>query len=446
MIKEEIESIPSGLVSCIINDKEVTILKMSTESLTIRVLEKIEYIKLLKISFYKFKDYKYKEIEIKNFTINNEDKDEFYYTYDIFIDDKEYVENVKYIFRDYSKYVNLKVFGEENEFSKEMTGYPREKDYEFYEYYKTQKKEWIFNLNYKNFNMDVLNSIEMAITLDNDDLYEKYIDNDKESFKEYYFKKNFLENHMLFKKNIERLYIGNEFCHNLFPSINDLIKMLEKAKEESLNVTLCFTYIRECYIQKTKDIIEEVYDWCKINNYKIEIVINDWGMLKLLKSKENYFTLCLGNLLNKRKKDPRYIYKNGYEKNKELLSLNSLNNKKFREFLKDNNIERYEYESCNYKIAIPEGKHSLHFPFYMTNSSQYCPLYAMCTTMNRGNQKLVKSCPKYCRDYVFLYPKHLKMIGKYNSLFAFDDTLLKDKDILEYYINNNINRLVLNFL
>lgn len=446
MIKEEIESIPSGLVSCIINDKEVTILKMSTESLTIRVLEKIEYIKLLKISFYNFKDYKYKEIEIKNFTINNEDKDEFYYTYDIFIDDKDYVENVKYIFRDYSKYVNLKVFGEENEFSKEMTGYPREKDYEFYEYYNTQKKEWISNLNYKNFNMDVLNSIEMAITLDNDDLYEKYIDNDKESFKEYYFKKNFLENHMLFKKNIERLYIGNEFCHNLFPSINDLIKMLEKAKEESLNVTLCFTYIRECYIQKTKDIIEEVYDWCKINNFKIEIVINDWGMLKLLKSKENYFTLCLGNLLNKRKKDPRYIYKNGYEKNKELLSLNSLNNKKFREFLKDNNIERYEYESCNYKIAIPEGKHSLHFPFYMTNSSQYCPLYAMCTTMNRGNQKLVKSCPKYCREYVFLYPKHLKMIGKYNSLFAFDDTLLKDKDILEYYINNNINRLVLNFL
>ena len=327
-----------------------------------------------------------------------------------------------------------------------MTGYPSEKDYEFYEYYNTQKKEWISNLNYKNFNMDVLNSIEMAITLDNDDLYEKYIDNDKESFKEYYFKKNFLENHMLFKKNIERLYIGNEFCHNLFPSLDNLIKMLEKAKEESLNVTLCFTYIRECYIQKTKDIIEKVYNWCKINNFKIEIVVNDWGMLKLLKDKENYFTLCLGNLLNKRKKDPRYIYKNGYEKNKELLSLNSLNSKKFREFLKDNNIERYEYESCNYKIAIPEGKHSLHFPFYMTNSSQYCPLYAMCTTMNRGNQKLVKSCPKYCRDYVFLYPKHLKMIGKYNSLFAFDDTLLKDKEILEYYINNNINRLVLNFL
>ncbi len=71
------------------------------------------------------------------------------------------------------------------------------------------------------------------------------------------FKKNFLENHMLFNKNIERLYIENEFCHNLFPCIDNLIKMLEKAKEELLNITLCFTYIRECYIQKTKDIIKK---------------------------------------------------------------------------------------------------------------------------------------------------------------------------------------------
>lgn len=446
MIKEEIENIPSGLVSCSVNNKECTILKISTEDLIVRVLEEIESINTLKIAFYKFKEYKYEEINIKNFVIKDKEKEEFYFTYNIFIEDKTYIENVKYIFRDYSRYVNLKVFGEENEFSRKMVNYPNEEDYEFYEYYNTQKKEWISNLNYKNFNMNVLNSIEMAITLDNDDLYEKYIDNDKESFKGYYFKKNFLENHMLFNKNIERLYIGNEFCHNLFPCIDNLIKMLEKAKEELLNVTLCFTYIRECYIQKTKDIIEKVYDWCKINNYKIEIVINDWGMLKLLKNKENYFTLSLGTILNKRKKDPRYIYKNGYEKNKELLSLNSLNNKKFREFLKDNNIERYEYESSGYKIAIPKGKHSLHFPFYMTNSSQYCPLYAMCTTMDRGNQKLVKVCPKYCREYVFLYPKHLKVIGKYNSLFAFDDTLLKDKDVLEYYINNNINRLVLNFL
>jgi hypothetical protein len=66
--------------------------------------------------------------------------------------------------------------------------------------------------------------------------------------------------------------------------------------------------------------------------------------------------------------------------------------------------------------------------------------------MDRGNQKLADNCPKYCRDYVFAYPKHLKMVGRYNCLFAFDDTLLKNPKELEYYANSGIDRIVLNFI
>jgi hypothetical protein len=154
----------------------------------------------------------------------------------------------------------------------------------------------------------------------------------------------------------------------------------------------------------------------------------------------------LGVLLNKRKKDPRYIYKKGYLENKEIMAQNNLNSSVFIKFLKDNKIERYEYENCGYKMSIAEGKHSLHIPFYQTNTSQYCPLYAMCESQDRGKQKLVTSCPKYCKDYVFAYPKHLKMVGRYNSLFAFDDTLLKNPKELEYYISNGIDRIVFNFI
>lgn len=97
-------------------------------------------------------------------------------------------------------------------------------------------------------------------------------------------------------------------------------------------------------------------------------------------------------------------------------------------------------------IKIPEGKHSLHMPFYLTNMSQYCPLYAMCTKMDRGSQRLVKNCPKYCTDYIFSYPKHLNMVGRYNCLFAFDDTLLRDCENLKYYLKDGIDRIVLNFI
>ena len=55
-------------------------------------------------------------------------------------------------------------------------------------------------------------------------------------------------------------------------------------------------------------------------------------------------------------------------------------------------------------------------------------------------------CPTYCKDYIFSYPKHLKMVGKYNSLFSFDDTLLHDSKKLEQYINEGIDRILLNFI
>jgi hypothetical protein len=154
----------------------------------------------------------------------------------------------------------------------------------------------------------------------------------------------------------------------------------------------------------------------------------------------------LGVLLTKRKKDPRYVYKKGCIENKEIIAKNSLNISIFNKFLKDCKIQRYEYENCGYRMTIAKGSHSFHIPFYQTNTSQYCPLYAMCESQDRGNQKLVSDCPKYCKDYVFAYTKHLKMVGTYNSLFAFDDTILKNPKELEYSINNGIDRIVLNFI
>ena len=253
------------------------------------------------------------------------------------------------------------------------------------------------NLNYDSFNYSILNSVELAINIDNYELHNKYLNEDIEVFVDNYLKNNFIEKHKLMHKNISRIYIGNEFCHNLFPSLELLIEMIKKAKKENLEITICFTYIRECYIEKTRYIIEKIYDWCIENNKNIEIVINDWGMIKLVQDKSDYFILNLGVLLNKRKKDPRYVYKKGYKENNKLIGKNNLNSYIFNRFLNENNIKRYEYENCGYDIEIAEGNHSLHIPFYVTNTSQYCTLYAMCTTMNRGNQKLVKGCPMYCK-------------------------------------------------
>lgn len=446
MEKEEVELLPAGLITCLLDDKEVRIIKISPEKLTVRVADEIEKISSIKVAFHKFDENRYEEVIIQDYNIVEKRKEDFSLIYIFSIESQKYSHNVRSAFKKYSNYIMLKAFGDGNEFSKEMVNYPAKLDEEFYKDYLEQKEEWLLGINYGDWDEDIIDAVEIAISLDNDILYKKFMDNDIQTFKMDYLNKNFIGSHELFKKDINRIYIGNEFCHNLFPEIKLLKGMMQKAKEESLEITLCFTYMRECYIEKTKDIIEAVYNWCNENNTKMEIIINDFGMLKLLKDKIDIFKLSLGVLLNKRKKDPRYIYKKGYLENKELIATNSLNSSIFTKFLKECKIERYEYENCGYKISIADGHHSMHIPFYQTNTSQYCPLYAMCTTMNRGNQKLVTDCPKYCSDYVFSYPKHLKMVGRYNSLFTFDDTLLKNPKELEYYINSGIDRIVLNFL
>ncbi len=447
MEKEEAELLPSGLISCIIDKTEVRILKISTKKLSVRFLEERKNIDKIKIEFYVFDEYRYEEIEIKNYSIIDVIKRKFYNEYIFVINDEEYAKNVKRIFKDYSRYIMLKNFGEENEFSKEMVGYPYEKDYEFYDDYSKEKQKWISKLNYDRWNKSIMNHFELAVKLDNDKLYNDYLYNDINDFKDNYLRENYVNDHELFKKDISRIYIGNEFCHNLFPDKESLMNMLCKAQKENLSITLCFTYMRDCYIQNTLEILDNVYEWCSHSyNKKIEIVINDWGMLKILEDKSQFFSISLGVLLNKRKKDSRYVYKKGYIENRNLMAENSLNSSIFQEFLKEYKINRYEYENCGYKISIAEGKHSLQMPFYVTNTSQYCPLYAMCKNLDRGKQELVKACPKYCKDYVFAYPEHLKMTGRYNSLFAFDETLLKDAEMLEYYVKNGIDRIVLNFI
>ena len=62
------------------------------------------------------------------------------------------------------------------------------------------------------------------------------------------------------------------------------------------------------------------------------------------------------------------------------LGENNLQAGFYRRFLKDTyGINRYEWESCGYPQVFPQGKNSLHLPYYQTNTSQYCPLYASCT-------------------------------------------------------------------
>lgn len=459
MMKNGISMIPFGLLSGFMDGKEIRIIELAEEGFRFRLSEKAASPESFLVCFYDMEQADYHEIEIRNYTIEEDNVSselvEFCMEYTVLVNSESYRQEVRKLQGQYSRYIRLKLEDDDEELARALTEYPEKKPVNYYSLEERQ--------NY---------SLETSIEIDRPELYREYLQNDiKQLIEQCYEWKRITGNQLDSNKqndspdnksnighglNLNRIYIGNQFCHLLFPDEKELFMMLEKAYKESLGITIAFSYIREFMLKPIEELINRLAQWCKEKDTCIEIVINDWAMADLI-AKQNaelaikkseainemrqYLIPCLGILLNKRKKDPRFPYKKG---DKSLYSQNNLNADFYRKYLQSEfGIQRYEWESCGYEQEFPQGKNSLHLPYYQTNTSQYCPLYAICTTGNRGIQHLVKECSHYCSIYRLSYPKHLNITGRFNSLFGIDKELLNHPEKIKAYANAGIDRLVI---
>ena len=444
-----ISMLPYGLLSAVMqespgNRKEIQITEMAEEGFCFRTASTICSPQKLEVCFYDMERAEYEIVVIAEFEICREREEDFFTQFLVWTEQEEYRWQVQKLARQYSKYIRLKL-EDDGELESELTGYPSELDGEHCSSLDEQRQYWFAEkAGRAEINMEIPEHTEFAIELDCPERYTAYLQKSLPEFYHDYLRKNHLQGSGLEARIPDRIYIGNQFCHLLFPEEELFFAMLEKAKKEFTAVTLSFTYVRETLLENTFALLRKIDHWCGKNELEMECVVNDWGMADFIKKETKHLIPCLGTLLNKRKKDPRINYKKG---ERDLYSQNSFNADFYRDFLRENfGIARAEWETCGYMQNIPAGKNSLHFPFYQTNTSQYCPLYAVQKEGDRGRQKLADKCPQYCKNAVFLYPKHLNMIGRYNSLFALDRDFLEDAEQLKRYTDSNIDRLVLNLL
>ena len=497
--------IPFGLLGGFCDHLEIRITGLSEEGFSFRVPEKIEKAACLEICFFDFSADCYRKVQLaeKEREMKLTEETPFFFIYSVWTKNGEYREQVKRLVTDYDNYISLKLTGDDAYLSEKMVGYPAELDEVYAESFEEQKKEWFScvgegmkdcfceekeqeeiwtkhsnvndsetgeNITWskdastdKIWNITDMPEFELALTIDRPELYYDFLQKDWTRFCHDYWKNNFLEHHALSQKRVTRIYIGNQFCHNLFPEKKLLFQMLEKAFENNLAVTLAFTYIRDYLLEETRELLQTLESWCQGKEQEVskqqvatkeqkgsrkqpamEIIVNDWAMPALLHGKP-HLKPVLGVLLNKRRKDARLPYKQGIGNHVDSLAENNLNCGFYQDYLKNTfDIQRFEFESCGYKVTIPDGHHSLHLPFFQTNTSQYCTLYASCRYGDRGKQELPENCLNYCDKKVFLYPKHLKMVGRYNSLFGYDETILWDEKQLQDYLEQGIDRIVVN--
>lgn len=476
---------------------EVRALDMSVEGFTFRITNKyrdnIQSVNRIILHFYCFSEAGYRELILNNnelndkedkkfgqyakesmrdkqFIVKEEESTEFYTIYRFLTKNPTYQDYANELTKEYMNYIKLKLQSDDAYLSEKMVGYPARLESEYAESFSDQKSEWFSHFTGNEWENVAENDYELGIVLDNPDLYEHYIEKSFSEFIQEYWIKAFCCDkalvHPLCHKKIDYLYIGNQFCHLLFPDRNTLLKMMDKAYQEKLKVVLCFTYVQEVYLEAVEVLIEEIVNWCKEHNTKIGLVVNDWGMLSILKkSGGNWFEISLGVLLCKRRKDVRMKYwhcnNNRIDKvlnngEKEALEDNTA----YIEHLnRDFGISRFSLESAQNLFAesnenelwnkikkLVNGKVTLHLPFFQMNTSQYCTLYAQIEHNDRGSQTQIKECPCYCNDKVFLYSKALQMVGRYNSLFGYDADIMAESKRISNFLAQGIDRIVVGLL
>ncbi|WP_024832484.1 hypothetical protein [Ruminiclostridium josui] len=450
MLKDDL-IFPPALAIGYINEQEVRIINLDKEKIQFESADKLEdpfqcRIKILNFKIHAYEDFILDECKIIGVTnntfsyiykvkigsIHTQEIDRYYEIIDKTMEFFEIKEKVG-VFR---KIAASKFLGENYE------TYPYEKDTVFSENIEKQRNDWYsfneYSLNYSEF-ADLMQNLDLAFNINSLKLFKQFEDQDFDTAIEANLDNDGLKTHGIFSKSFSRVYIGNEFCSNIFPNIKQLLKLMNKAYESNFDITLAFPFINENYNGQLTEILNETDNWCKSKDKSVEILVNDWGMLELLKKYSNLKPV-IGRLLNRRKKDPRLNWWWGYNKNSDNLKENSLNTDHFIKFIKEMGISRLEYESSPGEVYISKGKHSMHFPFYQINTSPFCLLYAHCNL--KMPDLIVSGCPNYCSEFYLQYPEHLNMIGKGNSIFGFHKLLFIEAEMLKKYIEAGIDRLV----
>lgn len=447
---------------------QVQILSIEENALVVRTAQPVDEIRQMKLHIYDDRGDCFDTVVLPDPVRYTCRQEAFCVIYTFQVDDEEYKAAVRKLDAQYSHYVMRKLEQDDAALAEDYTGYPAQKDEQITTDFVSQRNRWYeerLGIVKKTCPIPVdsgadqgervnscwidLNNkqLEFSLELDNPKLWAQYEALPIRKLWNGYWEEHQLASHPLADCVPTGIDIGNQFCHLLFPEWEQLKRMLDKAKQERLKVTVMTTYLREDAFDAMRDRLERLCAWCETNRMAVEVVANDWGTLELLKEKRPWLIPSMGVLLNKRRKDPRMKYKIGFSNEEGTLAENSLNETFYREYLKENyGLTRFEQEACGYRIVLPEGHNRLHVPYYQTNTSQYCTLYARYHEGQRGRQRMPKQCPQYCREYVFSYPDHLHMVGRYNSLFGYDADVMTDISVLQDYVDQGLECVVINLM
>jgi len=244
-----------------------------------------------------------------------------------------------------------------------------------------------------------------------------------------------------FDESCNRIYFGAEFCERLIPEVQDIEKVKEFTLLRGLEFSLMTPYCTDNGIEKLK----KLFTFIAANFDRAEVIVNDWGVLNVLKENFPTLTPVLGRLMTKMKRDPRLIpllpvINQG---SRDYYSSTNLNLPWYRKFLHLQGIRRVELDNPYQKIIsenLPKDLSiSLYMPFAYISTTRFC-LAAGCEKEENEFKAGITPCSKECDNYTFL----LQSPGMPVPLIRRGNTIFMKKDSVPDNLSEcSIDRIVL---
>jgi hypothetical protein len=262
----------------------------------------------------------------------------------------------------------------------------------------------------------------------------------------------------------QRVYFGSEFCERRIPALDAMKTVLGRAGELGMKFTLATPFVTDQGLARVEVLLQHLNSFQK----GCEVVANDWGVLRLLRTRFPSLEPVVGRLLVKQKRCPtltrvlkrapaaalRKLAEGSKEKglffqtklpramDDYYMGSNAGSVPILQKYLASLGAHRIELDNPAHGVRVALGNGiraaSLHVPYVYVSTTFFC-LSAGCDDPQKSTLKR-RPCTQQCSRYVFTL-KHSSMP---ESLYLRGNTHFyrNEKVVLARMARMGVDRLV----
>lgn len=201
-----------------------------------------------------------------------------------------------------------------------------------------------------------------------------------------------------------RVYYGAEFCQNLIPTTKELGSVLDLCERRKLDLTLLTPFVTDAGLDK----LEPLFALMAERRPGSEVVINDWGTLRMINDRFDALVPVFGRLITRQKRGPRLSLLKGKVPDAMVDHFRRLGITVpvVRRFLSERRIGRIELDwplqGLDVNLDFPDVKLSgtLYMPWVYVTTTRLC-LTNACDQPEKVDRVGIFPCGRECETYTF---------------------------------------------